>query len=79
VGIGAVRAEVVQAVMELDSTCAAQHDPTGRNEFGIVTLRGLRYIWKIDCYDRSLSAMSPDPADPLVTKRVLKILRSHEW
>jgi uncharacterized protein DUF3768 len=79
VGVGAVGQEVLQAVMDLDPTLAAQHDPTGRNEFGVVTVKGGKFIWKIDYYDRTLSTMSPDPADPLVTKRVLTILRPHEW
>ncbi len=75
----ATRDDVVRAVMAQDPNNGPKHDPTGRNEFGVVNLNNVRYFWKIDYYDRSYTVMSPDPADPLITKRVLTILRADEW
>jgi hypothetical protein len=40
---------------------------------------GEDYYWNIDYYDRSLELHSPDPADVMVTVRVLTILRVDEY
>mgnify|MGYP000564937011 CR=1 FL=1 len=37
------------------------------------------YYWKIDYYDRNLEFHSPDAADPVVTVRVLTIIRVDEY
>ena len=46
---------------------AFDNDPQGEHDFGRVEVDGETVVWKIDCYDLSLSARSPDPADPAVT------------
>jgi hypothetical protein len=43
------------------------------------TKGGVRYFWKVDCYDRATEFGSPDPTDPAVTTRVLTILRADEY
>ena len=55
------------------------NDPHGEHDFGAVDESGVRYFWKIDCYDRATEMGSPDPADPAVTTRVLTIMRADEY
>ncbi|MBW8911009.1 MAG: DUF3768 domain-containing protein [Sphingomonas sp.] len=52
----------------------ADVDPYGEHDFGSFSLFDQRFFWKIDYYDRSLSAGSPDPADAAATCRVLTIM-----
>lgn len=54
-------------------------DPYGEHDFGSVELVGQKYFWKIDYYDLSLSAASPDEADPTVTTRVLTIMLAEDY
>jgi hypothetical protein len=46
----------------------------GEHDFGALEIEGERLFFKIDYYDQSLSAHSPDPADETLTKRVLTIM-----
>jgi hypothetical protein len=55
------------------------NDPHGEHDFGSVDEGGVRYFWKIDCYDCAAEFGSPDPADPAVTTRVLTIMRADEY
>ena len=55
------------------------NDPYGEHDFGAVTVSGHRIFWKIDYYDRTLTAGSPDPADESVTTRVLTIMLASEY
>jgi hypothetical protein len=36
-------------------------------------------VWKIDYYDQSLSAHSPNPSDETLTRRVLTIMLAEEY
>ena len=55
------------------------NDPHGEHDFGAVTVRGVRVLWKIDAYDRALAFASPDPSDPAVTTRVLTVMLAEEY
>jgi hypothetical protein len=55
------------------------NDPHGEHDFGAIDEGGVRYFWKVDCYDRNTEFGSPDPADPAVTTRVLTIMRADEY
>ena len=55
------------------------NDPHGEHDFGAIDEDGVRYFWKVDCYDRATDMGSPDPADPAVTTRVLTIMRADEY
>ena len=46
---------------------------------GAFELDGVNLLWKIDCYDRLLDGRSRDPADAVVTRRVLTILLAEEY
>ncbi len=69
---------ILQAVAAFD-TFDKDNNPYGEHDFGAVEVEGERLFWKIDYYDRSLSAHSPDPADPSVTTRVLTIMLADEY
>lgn len=55
------------------------NDPYGEHDFGSVEIGGERVFWKIDYYDQTLTAGSPDPGNPLLTKRVLTIMLASEY
>jgi Protein of unknown function (DUF3768) len=39
----------------------------------------VRCFWKIDLYDREMELMSPDPANPDVTTRILTVMLADEY
>jgi Protein of unknown function (DUF3768) len=55
------------------------NDPYGERDFGAFKHRGERFFWKIDYYNRDLTAGSPDPSDANVTCRVLTIMFAEEY
>ncbi len=55
------------------------NDPWGEHDCAVMTVSGIKVIWKIDYYDRNLEYASPDPANPAVTIRVITILLSQEY
>ena len=55
------------------------NDPHEEHDFGVVEHGGVRCFWKIDYYDREMEMLSPDPADPSVTTRVLTIMLAYEY
>jgi len=67
-----------QLVGSYDAFCE-DNDPYGEHDFGDLTYAGKKLFWKIDYYDTTLSAGSPDPADPNVTTRVLTIMLASEY
>lgn len=57
----------------------ADNDPHGEHDFGAFDQDGLRFFWKIDYYNLALTAGSDDPANPLVTARVLTLMLADEY
>jgi hypothetical protein len=55
------------------------NDPHGEHDFGAVTIDGTRVFFKVDYYDRAKEWLSPDPADPAKTCRVMTILLAEEY
>ena len=55
------------------------NDPHGEHDFGAVEEGGERFFFKIDYYDLNTEFGSPDPADPVVTTRVLTVMRADEY
>ena len=54
-------------------------DPFGEHDFGMLEFQGATVFWKIDYYDETLTWASPDPADPVLTRRVLTIMLASEY
>lgn len=69
---------VLRKVQQFD-TFTAENDPYGEHDFGSFRHNGETVFWKFDYYDLDLTMMSPDPADPTVTARVLTILLADEY
>jgi hypothetical protein len=57
----------------------ADNDPYGEGDFGAFQVEGERLFFKIDYFDRGLTAHSPDPADPSITIRVLTTMLAEEY
>jgi Protein of unknown function (DUF3768) len=55
------------------------NDPHCERDFGLIEDGDVRCIWKIDYYDQDMELMSPDPADPSVTTRVLTVMLAEEY
>jgi hypothetical protein len=70
--------KILEAVARFDRF-DEDNDPYGEHDFGALELEGERLFFKIDYYDQSLSAHSPDPADETVTKRVLTVMLAEEY
>ncbi len=69
---------IIQTVAVFDDFRHA-NDPHQEHDFGCFDADGQRVFFKIDYYDKSLTYHSPDPADPLVTERVITIMLAEEY
>lgn len=73
-----VRSQVLAAVRQFDAF-SADNDPYGEHDFGAIKIDAQTFFFKIDCYDRSLTLHSPDPADPSATTQVLTVMLADEY
>ena len=71
-------ARIVQTISIYDDFCHA-NDPYGEHDFGSFQAGGQLIYFKIDYYDRTMTAHSPDPSDPTVTARVITIMLASEY
>ena len=81
-GIAALPPETTRQVLKAVagfSDFNADNDPWGEHDCAVMEVAGERIIWKIDYYDRSQTYLSPDPANPKVTLRVLTVMLGHEY
>jgi hypothetical protein len=69
---------ILTAVREFSKFDTA-NDPHAEHDFGSFSHAGQMIVWKIDYYVRRLECGSPDPADPLVTRRVLTVMLAAEY
>jgi hypothetical protein len=81
-GIAALGSEaigrLVQTIAVFDDFCTA-NDPHGEHDFGVFDFEGTSVMFKIDYYDKDLKFHSPDPANPVVTERVITIMLADEY
>ena len=81
-GVEAITHDERRSLLEKVRTFEAfsqDNDPHGEHDFGTIDEGGARCFWKVDYYDRTMNAGSPDPADPSVTTRVLTIMLAEEY
>jgi hypothetical protein len=69
---------IVQTIAVFDDFCEA-NDPYEEHDFGAFDVDGTTIFFKIDYYDKALTAHSPDPADPTVTERIITIMLADEY
>lgn len=74
----ATRYELLRKLAEFD-TFTPENDPYEEHDFGAFEYEDERYFWKIDYYDLNMLFMSPDPADPAFTIRVLTLMHADEY
>ncbi len=72
------RTRIHNAVIVFDAF-TEDNDPHKEHDCASMTVEGVRIMWKIDYYDKSLTYGSPDPSDPHVTERVMTILLAEEY
>jgi hypothetical protein len=81
-GVAALGAEavarIVKTIAVFDDFCHA-NDPYEEHDFGSFEADGQRIFFKIDYFDKGLTAHSPDPSDPSVTERVITIMLAEEY
>ncbi|MGO6738889.1 DUF3768 domain-containing protein [Rhizobium ruizarguesonis] len=81
-GVGALphdqRLTLLRAVVGFTAFDAG-NDPYNEHDFGAIEQDGVSYFWKIDYFDQDYEMGSSDPANPHVTRRVLTIMRAHEY
>jgi hypothetical protein len=75
---GEAVARIVKTIAVYDDFCHAK-DPYHEHDFGSFDADGAVIFFKIDYYDKSLAAHSPDPSDPSVTERVITLMLAEEY
>lgn len=81
-GLAALDEKLLNRIMLAVSAFDAfneDNDPYGEHDCAVITIEGVRVIWKIDYYDPSMKYGSEDPADPEKTRRVLTVMLAGEW
>src|ERR1700736_5193205 len=81
-GVAALGQEAVERIVKtiavFDDFCHA-NDPHEEHDFGSFQAEGETIFFKIDYLDSNLQYHSPDPADPVVTERVITIMLASEY
>ena len=78
-GLGQKFINLVFDALRSFNSFSEDNDPYGEQDFGAMQVDGEKVFWKIDCYDLSMTAHSPNAANPGVTKRVLTVMLAGEY
>jgi len=71
-------ANIIAAIGAFDKF-TKDNDPYGEHDFAKVVVDGVAVFFKVDYYDKGLEFASPNPADNLVTERVMTIMLTDEY
>ena len=74
----AKKAEVLSAVRTFDKF-DGDNDPHQEHDMAFFEVKGERYFFKVDYYDKSMENGSEDPSDPAQTTRVLTIGETSDY
>jgi hypothetical protein len=69
---------IVRSIQAFDDFDPA-NDPHNEHDFGAIKVGEHSLFFKIDYYDQTLCAGSPDPSNPDVTERVMTIMLAEEY
>jgi Protein of unknown function (DUF3768) len=72
------RRSIIQKVRSF-SDFTEDNDPHEEHDFGVIEDDGVRCFWKIEYFSRDMTVGSPDPADDVVTARVMTIMLAEEY
>jgi hypothetical protein len=81
-GVAALGPDFIQRAIDAMAAFDDFHngnDPYKQHDLGILDVDGQKIIFKICCYDKSLTLHSPDPSDPNVTERVITLMLAEEY
>jgi hypothetical protein len=81
-GVAALGADAAERIFRTIAKFDDFHhdnDPFEEHDFGSFEAEGQTIFFKIDYYDKSMTTHSPDPADPLVTTRVITLMLADEY
>jgi hypothetical protein len=79
IALGRARQQVIVDAVAAYEDFTPDNDPYGEHGFGALEVAGERVFFKIGYFDTPLSHASPDPADTLVTARVLTVMLAGEY
>jgi hypothetical protein len=77
--LGKEAVERICKTIETFDDFSHENDPHEEHDFGRFEANGHVIFFKIDYYDKSLNAHSPDPSDPTVTERVVTVMMAGEY
>jgi hypothetical protein len=56
-----------------------ENDPREEHDYGSFDYAGHEVWWKIDYWNLAMDSVSPDPADPERTKRIMTVGLAEDW
>lgn len=78
-GLGPAAVNQIMAAITTFDGFTEDNDPYAQHDCAVMTVDGVKIIWKIDYYDLSRTYHSPNAADLNVTSRVMTVMRADEY
>jgi|SRR5215831_14835346 len=69
---------IFQALRAFTGFCE-DNDPYGEHDCATFDAAGHKCLFKVDYYDQAMRCLSPNPADPTVTQRVLTVMLAEDY